>query len=118
MRRLRALVWLTCTCLFAGCGGGGSGSGGVAPGSGDGGSGSGVPAAPVGLSYQTPQTLYSSTPVVLKSTVTGTVTTYSVSPSLPAGLTLDPMTGDITGRPLDRSAPAVYTITASNAAGS
>jgi hypothetical protein len=55
-------------------------------------------------------------------TVTGTVTSYSVSPALPAGLTLNTSTGTISGtissNPTQPSAPNSYTITASNAAGS
>ena len=51
-------------------------------------------------------------------TVTGTVTGYSVSPALPSGLLLDAVTGTISGTPSAASAPATYTVTASNAAGS
>jgi hypothetical protein len=35
---------------------------------------------------------------------------YSVSPALPAGLSLDPMTGDISGTPTEASAPIYYTV--------
>ncbi|MDH5655092.1 MAG: putative Ig domain-containing protein, partial [Spirochaetia bacterium] len=49
--------------------------------------------------------------------VTGTPT-YSVSPDLPAGLVLDTATGGISGTPLDTSAAADYTITATNSGGS
>jgi hypothetical protein len=48
--------------------------------------------------------------------VGGTVTGYSVSPALPAGLTLDPTSGVISGTPLAASS-GTYTVTASNAAG-
>ena len=47
----------------------------------------------------------------------GTVVNWSVSPALPAGLTLDSSSGDITGIPTAASAPAAYTITASNSGG-
>jgi len=50
-------------------------------------------------------------------TVSGTVTGYSVSPKLPAGLTLDPTTGAISGTPLAASPATTYTFTASNEAG-
>jgi len=50
-------------------------------------------------------------------TVGGSVTGYSVSPALPAGLTLDPSTGVISGTPLTAAPEATYTITASNEAG-
>ncbi|MAF93370.1 hypothetical protein CMO85_01745, partial [Candidatus Woesearchaeota archaeon] len=48
----------------------------------------------------------------------GTVTTWSVSPSLPAGLALDSSTGAISGTPTAITSSASYTITASNTGGS
>lgn len=51
-------------------------------------------------------------------TVTGTVTGYSVSPALLAGVSLDPSTGTISGTPLTASPETAYTITASNDGGS
>jgi hypothetical protein len=52
-------------------------------------------------------------------TVSGTVTGYSVSPALSAGLALDPTSGAISGTPLAAtSSTRTYTVTASNAAGS
>jgi hypothetical protein len=50
--------------------------------------------------------------------VTGTVTGYAVSPVLPAGLRINTTSGVISGTPTAVAAMAVYTITASNAAGS
>ncbi|MDB5131500.1 MAG: pknD [Mucilaginibacter sp.] len=41
----------------------------------------------------------------------------SISPSLPPGLVFDPITGIINGTPNTASAPATYTITASNTSG-
>jgi len=49
--------------------------------------------------------------------VIGTVTTYSISPTLPAGLNLSASTGAITGTPTAVTAQATYTITAANSAG-
>lgn len=51
-------------------------------------------------------------------TVTGTVTGYSISPSLPAGLSIHATTGVISGTPTVPTNSAVYTVTASNAGGS
>src|SRR5205823_2217458 len=51
-------------------------------------------------------------------TVNGTVTAYSVSPALPAGLSLSTTTGAITGTPTAVSPQATYTVTASNQGGS
>jgi Putative Ig domain len=48
--------------------------------------------------------------------VSGTVTGYTVSPALPAGLTLDPTSGVISGTPVAASS-GTYTVTASNGAG-
>jgi len=47
----------------------------------------------------------------------GTVTGYAVSPALPAGLTLDAVTGQLTGTPTALTASATYTVTASDSGG-
>src|SRR5271170_1113034 len=103
---IRILLGLT-LALSAGCGGGSSGP---APQS--------VP-APSALSYEGPQ-MYpvgvAITPV--NPSVTGTVINYSSSPALPAGLTLDAISGQIAGTPSAPAAAANYMITAENSAGS
>ena len=48
----------------------------------------------------------------------GTVTSWSVSPSLPSGLSLDNTTGAISGTPTAITSSATYTITATNTGGS
>ena len=48
----------------------------------------------------------------------GAVASYSVAPALPAGLTLNTITGVITGTPTTPTAAANYIVTATNAAGS
>jgi hypothetical protein len=48
----------------------------------------------------------------------GAVVSYAVSPALPAGLSLDPLTGFITGTPAAVAATASYTVTATNTGGS
>ena len=50
-------------------------------------------------------------------TVTGTVTSWSISPSLPAGLSLSSSTGAISGTPTALSSQAAYTVNASNSNG-
>lgn len=54
------------------------------------------------------------------ATVTGGATSFTVSPALPAGLNLNPSTGQITGTPTTvAGVPAAnYTVTASNSCGS
>ena len=48
----------------------------------------------------------------------GPITSYSVSPTLPAGLSLDTSTGAISGTPTAITSSATYTVTASNTGGS
>jgi hypothetical protein len=49
-------------------------------------------------------------------TTGGTITNFTISPTLPAGLTVDPTTGDIGGTPTATSG-GMYTLTASNDTG-
>lgn len=78
-------------------------------------------AAPTGLSYsENPATYTVGTAITPNqpSTRGGTPSSYTVSPALPAGLTLDAVTGIITGTPTGVAAAQDYTVTASNASGS
>jgi hypothetical protein len=107
--------------LLAGCGGGVGGStSGVGNSSGGGGTGGGTGgAAPSALSYSSPVTATVGTAITpLSPTVTGTVTSYSVNPALPTGLSLDTSSGVISGTPTASATKATYTITATNASGS
>ena len=54
----------------------------------------------------------------LTPTVTGTVTSYEVSPALPFGLTLNTSSGVISGTPSAAASSADYTVTATNGTGS
>jgi Putative Ig domain len=99
--------------LMVACGGGGA-----VGGSTSGGSTGGATSAPSGLQYGGNTVGDVGTPYgPLQPTVTGTVSAYSVSPALPAGLSLDPSTGVISGTPLTAAPKGTYTITASNEAG-
>jgi large repetitive protein len=76
-------------------------------------------AAPSALSYASPASGIAGVAITsLSPTVTGTVTGYSISPVLPAGLSFDTAKGVISGTPTATAAQASYTITASNASGS
>lgn len=68
-----------------------------------------------------PNITYPTTPVTLtmnqtsgvavQSKVRGTITTLTVAPDLPTGLTLNPTTGEVTGTPTVVAETAVYTVT-------
>ncbi|WP_171805052.1 MBG domain-containing protein [Paludibacter propionicigenes] len=75
--------------------------------------------APSNLSYASPSVYAVGAAITaLSPTVTGSVSSYSVSPALPNGLTLDAVTGIITGTPTAVSGATNYTVTASNETGS
>lgn len=77
--------------------------------------------APTSLSYSTNPAVYIIGTAIPANTPThsgGDIDSYSVSPALPAGLSLDPKSGVISGTPTTATAAASYTVTATNAAGS
>jgi uncharacterized repeat protein (TIGR01451 family) len=77
--------------------------------------------APNSLTYATNPASYVKGTAIspnLPSNAGGAVTGYSVSPALPAGLSLDAVTGVISGTPAVVSAAATYTVTATNTGGS
>ena len=75
--------------------------------------------APTALSYvDLNQILLQGITVNVPASYLGDLTqNFTVSPPLPAGLTIDPTTGAISGSPQDLLPPGTYTITASNAGG-
>ncbi|MFZ4456954.1 MAG: T9SS type A sorting domain-containing protein [Bacteroidales bacterium] len=77
-----------------------------------------VPPTPITLSQSSVETVVNSTSINLKPTVTGEGITFSISPALPAGVTLDPSTGIVSGTPTILMAKTTFTITASNSGGS
>jgi len=74
------------------------------------------PKAPTALSYLPNPVIaiINTTNVNSTPTVTGTVASYSVSPALPTGISLNETSGVISGTPTVPSALTVYTITATN----
>ena len=67
------------------------------------------------LSYSSPNTYISTSAITpLSPTITGTPTGYSVSPALPAGLSINATTGVISGSPTTTSAINTYVVTATN----
>jgi hypothetical protein len=72
------------------------------------------------ISYSgSPYTYYAGTAISsLTPAVTNSPTSYSISPALPAGLSLNTLTGVISGTPTAASAATTYTVTATNASGS
>lgn len=101
-----AAVALTLGLLTAACGGGGGGA---------------STPPPTGASYALNPCAYRAgepiAPNVAVSTG-GVPTSWSVSPELPTGLSLDPLSGAVSGTPQVAQAQASYTVTASNAGGS
>jgi hypothetical protein len=78
-----------------------------------------LPDPPSGLSYASPQTFVVSRQIApLVPTLTGSVSSWSVSPSLPTGLSLDATSGQITGTPMTPTSSGAYTIVATNQGGS
>jgi gliding motility-associated-like protein len=75
--------------------------------------------APTGLSYPGPNLYSLLNPIAaLTPSVSGTVTNYSISPGLPAGLNINSSSGVISGTPSQATQAIIYKITASNTAGS
>jgi hypothetical protein len=76
---------------------------------------------PASLTYSSNPATYCTGVAITNNSPTsngGAVVSYSVSPSLPAGLMLNTGTGVISGTPTVASAAANYTVTATNACGS
>lgn len=106
---LRTAAAFALLLAFAACGGGGGGGGGapVAP--------------PSNLSYPVDPGVYRVSEAIaanVPSVAGGAVATWDVTPALPAGLTLDPVSGTIAGTPAVEAATTTHTVTASNAGGS
>jgi putative Ig domain-containing protein len=108
-RRMTFGPLLLSSFLLASCGGGGGSSGTPPP----------VTTPPSDLQYPAAPTFVVDTAIAaLTPTVVGEVTSYSVSPALPAGLSLNTTTGIISGTPTSVAAKADYMVTATNAGGS
>lgn len=102
-------LWVLSCATLAACGGGGGG-GGAGP----------VP-APVSIAYALPPTTWETGDVLLPlapQVTGGAPDAFTVAPSLPAGLTLDPTSGMLSGAPTTPTPHTVYTVTGSNAGGS
>jgi hypothetical protein len=92
--------------LLTSCGGGSSG-------------GMQMQSPPSNLQYAAPPPFTIKRAIApLKPTVVGSVTSYSVSPALPAALSLDSSSGVISGTPTSVTAKMNYTVTAANSDGS
>ncbi len=77
--------------------------------------------APTDLAYTVGTASYIQGIAITPNTATcsgGKVASYSVTPPLPAGLSLDASTGTISGTPIPVTTTTVYTVTAANSAGS
>jgi autotransporter-associated beta strand protein len=76
-----------------------------------------TPTPPSSLSYANINGTVGTAIASVNPTVTGAVDSYSISPELPAGLSLNTSTGAISGTPSTAAASANYTVTATNAGG-
>lgn len=79
-----------------------------------------VATAPCDLHYTAEDIVYIPGVAIAPNSPTsscGAVVTYSIVPALPAGLSLDPITGVISGTPGAASPEVLHTITATNAVG-
>jgi hypothetical protein len=80
-----------------------------------------VEAAPSLLAYTDPTAVYTVGAAISPNTPScggGAVVSFSVTPPLPAGLELDPVTGVVSGTPTSVTASAGYLVTATNGGGS
>lgn len=111
METRRTVAVAVLTALFVGCAGSGSDSGSTT---------TPPTSPPSGLTYSTNSAVYTVGTAITANTpsCSGQVTSYSVTPSLPAGLSLNTTTGVITGTPTTASPATTYTVTASNSGGS
>ncbi|MDM0112748.1 kelch repeat-containing protein [Variovorax sp. J22R133] len=75
---------------------------------------------PLALRYANDSVVYVVGQAIIpnKPRVLGQVDTYTVEPTLPAGLVLDPRTGVISGTPASPSVASVYAVKATNSRGS
>ena len=97
------LTFTALTAFVCGCGNNGSGN------------------APSSLSYSAGTAVFTKGVAIAPDNPTssgGTATSYSVSPALPAGLSLNSGTGIVSGTPSTVTAQASYTVTAYGAGGS
>ena len=76
-------------------------------------------AAPLSLEYSNPIVLSKGELIqpILPSNSGGTITNYSILPTLPSGLTFNSISGAISGRPAVNSSQTNYTITGTNSGG-
>lgn len=77
--------------------------------------------SPTNLVYSQTNSVYTKNQTITTNTPSnsgGVITSYSVSPSLPSGLTLNTTTGEISGTPIVASSSSGYLITGTNQTGS
>jgi hypothetical protein len=76
--------------------------------------------APTALTYSANPAVYTVNVAIVgnfPSNSGGAIASYAVAPALPAGLSLNTTTGEVTGTPIATAATAAYTVTGTNASG-
>src|SRR5436853_7182059 len=111
MHRRFVFTALSAAVLLAGCGGSSAPKPVVGP----------VVDAPAGLGYDANPAVYHLGAAIAANAPHSSgdaVTSYTVSPALPAGLVLGPAPAVLSGTPAAAAAQATYTVTATHAGGS
>jgi hypothetical protein len=102
MRVVGVLMTLCALCALGACGDGGQGS---------------PPAPKLSYNGSAPFPAVMGEAIALTPAVSGRVDHYTVSPSLPSGLSLNARSGVISGTPTQASAPAMFLVSATDAGG-
>jgi hypothetical protein len=115
-----ALLAAVTACVLQSCSPGSAGAGAPGIDAGPLASSPALAGAPAGLLYSSSRALYSAGRAITPNVATlanGSGVTFSIQPALPAGLQLDPATGEIAGTPFSSVPTRRHVVTATNPMG-